>query len=74
MAVCDKILFITTPDYPTLAATVKAGKFAKFRDIDILGIVVNRKKGRMYELNKKDISDTAKIPVVCEIKEDHKNF
>lgn len=72
LAICDKILFITTPDYPTLAATVKAGKFAKFRDIDILGIVVNRRRGRRYELSKKDISETARIPVVCEIREDHK--
>ena len=72
LAVCDELIFITTPDYPTLAATVKASKFAKFKGIKILGIVTNRRRNRRYELSKKDIGETAKLPVICEIGEDHK--
>jgi MinD-like ATPase involved in chromosome partitioning or flagellar assembly len=33
LAICDEIIFIATPDYPTLAATVKASKFAKYKHI-----------------------------------------
>ena len=72
LAVSDDVLFVTTPDYPTLAATVKAAKFAKFKDMNVLGIVTNRRKRKSYELSKKDIGETAKLPVICEIEEDNK--
>jgi MinD-like ATPase involved in chromosome partitioning or flagellar assembly len=72
LMISDDLIFITTSDYPTLASTVKAAKFVKYKNVNILGIVVNRKRNRRYELSKKDIENTVKLPVICSIEEDHK--
>ncbi|MCK4997489.1 AAA family ATPase [Candidatus Pacearchaeota archaeon] len=72
LMISDELIFITTADYPTLASTVKAAKFAKYKNVKILGIVVNRKRNKKYELSKKDIEATVKLPVICTILEDHK--
>ena len=72
LMVSDELLFVATPDYPTLAATVRASKFAKFKDVKVRGIVVNRKRGRGFEVKKLEIERTVGVRVISEIKEDLK--
>lgn len=72
LTICDEIIFITTPDYPTLASTVKAAKFAKYKHIKILGLIVNRIKNKRYEIKKGDIEKTVRLPVISMIPEDSK--
>lgn len=72
LTICDELIFVATADYPTLASTVKANKFAQYKHIKILGIIVNRLKNKKYELSKSDIEKTVKLPVVSCINEDVK--
>ena len=68
----NELIFIATPDYPTLAATVKATKLAKYKNLKIRGIVINRKKKKNFELKKREIEKTTGINVFGEIPEDNK--
>lgn len=72
LMVSDELIFVATPDYPTLASTVKARKFVRYKNIRVLGIIVNRKKKKRFELSKKDIEKTTGIKVIAEISEDNK--
>lgn len=72
LMVSDDMIFVATPDYPTLAATVKAAKLMKYKHINTLGVIVNRRKGKRFELSKKDIESTAGLKVIAEIREDNK--
>lgn len=72
LMVCDEVIFIATPDYPTLAATVKATNMAKYKDIAIKGIIVNRKRRRSFEVPTKDVESTSGIRVILEVPEDNK--
>ena len=68
MTSVDEIYFVTTPDYPTLAATVRAKKLASYKNIRLGGIIVNRIRGKRYELKKREIENTLGLPVVAGIK------
>ena len=68
----DELLFIATPDYPSLASTVKAKKLANYKGLKVLGAVVNRRRKKRFELKNKDIEAVLGIGVICEIPEDAK--
>ena len=70
LMVSDEIIFITTPDYPTLAATVKATKVAQYKDVAIRGVILNRKKRFSSKISSKDVERTTGIKVISEIAED----
>lgn len=70
LMVCDELVFVATPDYPTLAATVRISKFAKFKNVNIAGIVLNRVKGKGFEVGKKDVEKTVGEKVIGKIPED----
>lgn len=72
LVVADELIFITTPDYPTLAATIKATKLAKYKNVKTKGIIINRIKKKRFELKSKDIENATGIPIVCKIPEDNK--
>lgn len=72
LMVSDELIFVATPDYPTLAATVRAGRFARFKDIRVSGIIVNRRRRKSFELKKRDIEKTVGMDVIAEISEDLK--
>ncbi len=70
LMVCDELIFIATPDYPTLAATVRLSKFTKFKGIKVLGIVLNRVRKKRFEVGWRDVEKTVGIDVIAEIRED----
>ncbi len=70
LMVCDELIFIATPDYPTLAATVRISKFVKFKDVKILGLILNRVRKKRFELGWRDVEKTVGIDVIGEIRED----
>jgi len=71
LMVCDELIFVATPDYPTLAATVKAAKIAKYKGVHSRGVIVNRKR-KGLGLGIRDIEKTVGLPVIAEIPEDVK--
>lgn len=70
LMVCDELIFVATPDYPTLAATVRLSKFTKFKGVKILGIILNRVRRKRFEVGWRDVEKTVGVNVIGEIRED----
>ena len=65
-----EILLITNPDWPSVADALRTAKIAKANNKKILGVVVNRVRGKPYELKKEEIEELLELPVIAEIPED----
>ena len=70
MAAADEILVVTNPDMPSIADALKTADLAKRMDKDVIGVVVNRHKGKRYELKMSDIKELMELPVIAQIPED----
>ena len=70
MYASDELIVVTTPDYPTMAATLKAVKMAKERGTPISGLIINKVYGKDFEIPIKEIEDTIGIPVMAVIPND----
>ncbi len=70
MNASDELLVVTTPDYPTLAVTLKAIKDAKKKGVPISGIILNKVHNKRFELSLDDIEHVAEVPVVAVIPHD----
>ena len=67
MLASDKLLAVSTPDYPTLSSTMHAVKVAKRKKTPILGIVLNRVYDKDFELSIEDIENAAEVPVLASL-------
>ncbi len=67
MLASDEILVVTTPDYPTLGATLKAVKLAKQRGVQMNGLILNKVHNKNFELSFGDIEETVEIPIMAVI-------
>ena len=67
MLASDELFIVTTPDYPTLSATLKAAKLANQRKIPISGLILNKVHNKNFELSMHDIEKTAEIPIMAVI-------
>lgn len=72
MLASDELLVVASPDYPTLSCTIRAIKLAKQKNVPITGIVLNRKRGKNFELTLKDIEDLSEAPVLAVIPDSDK--
>ena len=72
MVASDELYVVTSPDYPTLSTTMRAVKLAKERNAEIRGLILNRVRGKKFELSIADIEDAAGVPVICVLPEDIK--
>lgn len=70
MIASDEIFAVTTPDYSTLATTIKAVKEARGRGTPVNGIILNKVHNKGFELSVDDIEDTAEVPVMAVIPND----
>lgn len=68
----DELLVVTGPDYPTLSCTIRATKLAKSKNTPILGMVLNKKRGKNFELSIDDIEELADVPVLAVLRDDTK--
>lgn len=67
MLASDEILIVTTPDYATLSATLKAIKLAKQRRTPINGLILNKVHNKNFEISISDIEETVEVPVLAVI-------
>ncbi|MFH1787256.1 MAG: AAA family ATPase [archaeon] len=67
MLASDRLIVVTTPDYPTLSTTLKAIKLAKQRGTKIDGLIINKAYGKKFELSFEDIESTLEVPVLAVI-------
>lgn len=63
----DQIITVTTPDHPTLSATIKAIKLAKQRGANISGLILNKVHDKDFELSIKEIENVLDVPVLAVI-------
>ena len=63
----DQVIAVTTPDHPTLSATIKAVKLAKQRGVPISGIVLNKVHDKDFEIPTESIEETLDVPVLAVI-------
>jgi len=67
IAAADEILFITQPHMAAVADIHRCSKVAAMLNKNILGIVVNCRKGMKHELSTAEIEQTTELPVIAEI-------
>jgi septum site-determining protein MinD len=72
LMVSDELIFVAAPNYSTLVSTLRAKDLTEHKDNKIKGIVINKKRGKRFELDKKDIEDSTELPVIAEIHDDNK--
>lgn len=70
VAASEMIFVVTTPDTVTLNTSLKAAKVARQNGTPIEGIIVNRIRDPLYELNCEEIEWTSGLPVIGKIKEE----
>lgn len=61
----DELFVVSTPDLPTLSTTLRAVKLAKEKNTPIIGLILNKVKGKSYELKMEDIEKAASVPVIA---------
>lgn len=72
MIASDMLLVVTSPDYPTLSATLRAVRLAKQKKTPISGLILNRVRNKTFELSIKDIEEAAEVPIISVLPEDIK--
>ena len=70
MIASDELITITTPDYPTLNATIHAIREARRKRTPITGLIINRVRNKKFELSLDDIEEVAEVPVLAVLPDD----
>lgn len=68
----DELYVVSSPDLPTLSTTLRAVKLAKEKGMQINGVILNKVRGRKYELTGNDMEKIAGVPVVAVLKDNIK--
>ena len=66
----DDALIVTNPNLPAVFDARKTVKLAESKDVNVLGVIVNRVTGDKHELSLNDITSIVKKPVLSSIPED----
>ena len=66
----DSAVVVTTPDFPSVADALKTVQLLEKMRKGILGIVINKKKGKGYELTAKEVESTCGVSVIGTVPED----
>ncbi len=72
MVAANELLVITTPDTPTVRCTIEAVEAAKQQKTPISGLIINKKRGKRFEVSQQDIETQAKVPVLAVLPDDVK--
>lgn len=72
MIASDNLLVVTSPDYPTLSTTLRAVKLAKQKKTPITGLILNKTRGKKFELTLEDIEEASGVPVLAILPDDVK--
>ncbi|MDD5331412.1 MAG: AAA family ATPase [Candidatus Nanoarchaeia archaeon] len=69
LVAADEIFVVTTPDVPTLNCTLKTIKIAKQKNVPITGLILNKVRGKNFELKLEEIEKSVGIPVIAVLRE-----
>ena len=70
MNAANEILIVTNPDISSVTDALKTIKIAETLHKRVVGVAVNRIKGRYYEMSRKEIQNIVGYPIIAEIPED----
>ena len=68
----DELLIVTVPEFLIVATTYKTVNLARTLGKPIRGIILNKVRGKKYEMTKEEIEETVGLPVIGVIREDSK--
>ncbi|MFB6245797.1 MAG: cell division ATPase MinD [Candidatus Nanohaloarchaea archaeon] len=68
----DETLVVTNPNLPAVTDALKTVNIAEDAGTDVLGVVVNRKKGHDSELDAEEVESMIGYPVMMEVPEHNK--
>jgi septum site-determining protein MinD len=66
----DEVIFVATPHIPSIVDITKCCQLLKRMDTRPLGIVLNRVRGRKYEMGDDEIIKFTSLPIIAKIPED----
>jgi len=72
MNIASGMIIVTNPDYPSIATAAKAVEYARKIRMPVGGIVLNKVRGKRYELKKEEIESALNVKVLEEIPFDKK--
>jgi septum site-determining protein MinD len=64
MVAADELLVVANPDIPTLSCTMHAVKEAVKKKTPITGLILNKVRGKKFELSIDDVEDACGVPVI----------
>ena len=65
----DELYVVSTPDLPTLSTTLMAVKLAKEKKMKINGMILNKVRGKNYELKPYDMERLSGVPLIGVVNE-----
>ncbi len=68
----DELLIVTVPEFHIVATTYKTVNLARKLGKPIRGIILNKVRGKKYEMSKDDVEECVGLPVIGTIREDEK--
>jgi len=71
LSCADELFLITTPDYVALSSTLHAVKLAREKKIHIAGLILNKVRGKKYELSFDALERDTKLPIVSVLFDDN---
>ena len=72
MQASDEIIVVSSPDYPTLSSTLHAISIAKERGTNIRGLIINKVRGKNFELGSKEIGNASQVKVLASLPDEIK--
>lgn len=66
----DQLLIVTEPEVPTIAVTLRTFRAAERFKVPVMGVVVNKIRGKRYEIPITEIRKTLGWPILAEIPDD----
>ena len=70
MIASDELIVVTSPDYPTLSTTMRAVKLATQKKTPITGLILNKVRGKKFELSIDEIEEATGVPVIGVLPDD----
>ena len=70
----NEVLIVSSPDFPSITASLKAIKLAREMNLPVRGVVLNKVRGKDYELSEEEIEETLSLPILAAIPEDPKVY
>lgn len=69
MVAADELLVVTNPDVPTLSCTMHAIQQAVKKKIPITGLILNKVRGKNFEIGIDEIEESCGVPVIGHLPE-----